>query len=125
LAGRPAPPLQNLSVQVIEEGARSGSRTGRLVSNASSAQLRQSVDIDRQQHRVKQQYRCEARKIGVRYESHVAGDRHPTQGLHRMHAECRKHEARSGKTYFIGERQIAHPITLFAARKTPHRQSDE
>jgi hypothetical protein len=103
--------------ETVEKGIRPESRSGRLGSNTGAAQLREAVDIDRQQQCVKQQYRCEASKIAVRDEGHVAGDCHPTQGLHRAHAERGKHEPRSGKAYFIGERQNAHPITLVAARK--------
>src|SRR5262245_5919044 len=87
---------------------------GRIASNMSTAQLRQPADIDRQQQRMQQLNRRDASEIGVGDESHIAGDRQPTQCAHRTHAECGKHQAGGGKAYSVDNRQVAHPIFLLA-----------
>jgi hypothetical protein len=91
---------------------------GRPASSSTTAQLHQLVGVDRQQQRMKEQYRCEVSEIAVCYESHIAGDRRPTQCSHGAHAECRKHEAGGRKTDSVGDRQVVHPVFLPVARNS-------
>src|SRR5215475_9453376 len=70
---------------------------------------------------MKQQDRRDTVEIGVCYESHIAGDRHPTQRAHRAHAERGKHEAGGGEAYSVDDRHVAHPIFLLAAPNSPRR----
>src|SRR5262249_11357902 len=68
-------------------------------------------------------HRRETSEIAVRNESHVAGDRHPTQRAHRPHAECRKHEAGSAEAYAIDARQAAHPFVPPAVPGCAHART--
>ena len=105
-------------------------RPGWIGSQVAAVQLRQSVDIDRQQQRMKQQNRCKLPEIAVGDEGHVACDRDPTQAVHRAHAECREHEAGGAEAYSVDDRQVAHPISFLLGGNlregrhvSPHRRS--